>query len=273
MGQENRRLVSWKDIKDKLQFYPSGKYYGVPRGGQYLAAALGNPVDTPEEADYIIDDIIDSGATKRRYTELYPTKPFLAPFIAESDWLVFPWEVNENPGADNITRLLQVIGEDPNREGLKETPHRYLKFMQEFLTPQPFKFTTFSGEAYDELVLSSNIPFFSMCEHHLAPFFGVAHIGYIPSDKIVGISKLPRTLDKFARRLQNQERITRQVAQELTEQLNPKGVAVVLEARHLCQEMRGIKKPGIMTTTSSMTGVFKDDLNARNEFLNLINKK
>lgn len=272
MGQENRCLITWADIIKRVAHLPKdATYYGVPRGGQYIAALL-NPVDRPEDADYIIDDIEDSGATRQRYEALYPDKPFYSVYQASGEWLVFPWEVNENPGEDNVIRMLQVIGEDPNREGLKETPKRYLKFMQEFLNPTPFNFTTFSGENYDEMVLSKNIPFFSICEHHLAPFFGVAHIGYIPSDKIVGISKLPRTLDKFARRLQNQERITKQIAQELTEQLNPRGVAVVLEARHLCQEMRGIKKPGIMTMTSSMTGVFKEDINARNEFLNLINK-
>lgn len=272
MEQKNRRIVTWVEIKTKVaRFQPGGKYYGVPRGGQYIAALL-DPADSPEEADFIIDDIIDSGATMERYQRLYPDKPFVALYHAqeEKDWLVFPWELSENPGEDNIIRMLQVIGEDPNREGLKETPKRYLKFMEEFLTPQPFNFTTFDGESYDEMVLSKNIPFFSICEHHLAPFFGVAHIGYVPNNKIVGISKLPRTLDKFSRRLQNQERITKQIAEELTKQLNPKGVAVVLEARHLCQEMRGIKKPGIMTMTSSLTGVFKEDINARNEFLNLI---
>jgi len=247
------------------------KYYGVPRGGQYIAALL-NPVDRPEDADYIVDDIEDSGATRKYWEERFPDKPFVVAFKAAGEWLVFPWEEFESPGEDNITRMLQVIGEDPTREGLQDTPKRYLKFMAEFLNPPPFNFTTFNGENYDELVLSKNIPFFSICEHHLAPFFGVAHIGYIPTNKIVGISKLPRTLDMFARRLQNQERITKQIAEELTKQLNPKGVAVVLEARHLCQEMRGIKKPGIMTMTSSMTGVFKNDINARNEFLNLITK-
>lgn len=272
MGQKNRRIITWQEIRIRLSELNIGKterYFGVPRGGQYIAAML-NPVGSPEEATIIIDDLIDSGATRDRFQSLYPDKPFIALFDKSEDWLVFPWEMYENPAEDNIIRMLQVIGEDPTREGLKETPHRYLKFMQEFLNPEPFKFTTFSGENYDEMVLSKGIPFFSICEHHLAPFFGVAHIGYVPSTKIVGISKLPRTLDKFSRRLQNQERITKQIAEELTEQLNPKGAAVVLEARHLCQEMRGIKKPGIMTMTSSMTGIFKTDLNARNEFLNLI---
>lgn len=168
--------------------------------------------------------------------------------------------------------LLQSIGQDTEREGLKDTPRRYVKFLKEFLTAEPFQFTTFNSEKYDEVILSSNIPFFSICEHHLAPFFGTAAIGYIPgsSGRIVGISKLPRTLDYYARQLQNQERITQQVAHRIQKELDAKGVAVVIQARHLCQEMRGIEKAGTLTTTSCMLGTFKADLNARNEFLNLI---
>lgn len=156
------------------------------------------------------------------------------------------------------------------RDGVEQTPGRVADFWYEFLNPAPFRFTTFNGEEYDEVVASINIPFYSICEHHMAPFFGVAHVGYLPGKKIVGISKLARTVDKFARRLQNQERLTQQIAGMLNEQLEPRGVAVVIKARHLCQEMRGIAKPGIETVTSKMIGVFKDDLNARSEFLKLI---
>jgi GTP cyclohydrolase I len=146
-----------------------------------------------------------------------------------------------------------------------------VKFLDEFLNPPAFNFTTFCNEEpNDEMVIVNNISFYSLCEHHLAPFFGVGHIAYIPIDRIVGLSKIPRVLDMFSRRFQNQERITQQVANYLTENLNPKGVAVVLQARHLCVEMRGIKKPGAMTTTSAMTGVFKTQINTRQEFLNLI---
>jgi GTP cyclohydrolase IA len=173
-----------------------------------------------------------------------------------------------------IRDFLTAMGQDVEREGLKDTPKRYVKFFNEFLTEEKFNFTTFDSEAYNQMIISSDIPFFSLCEHHLAPFFGEAHIAYIPGEdkKIVGISKLPRTLEKFARQLQNQERITKQVAEELMKKLNARGVAVVIRARHLCQEMRGVKKSGVFTTTSEMLGVFADDLNARNEFLNLIKK-
>jgi GTP cyclohydrolase I len=180
--------------------------------------------------------------------------------------------VNLEAAEKAIRDFLQAMGQNVDREGLKDTPKRYVKFFNEFLSPEDFNFTTFSSENYDQMIVSSGIPFFSLCEHHLAPFFGEAHIGYIPGDdkKIVGISKLPRTLEKFARKLQNQERITQQVANELMEKLNAKGVAVVIRARHLCQEMRGVKKSNVFTTTSVMLGELQTDLNARNEFLNLI---
>lgn len=170
-----------------------------------------------------------------------------------------------------VQTLLKSIGQDVTREGLIDTPKRYVKFLKEFCTPEPFNMTTFENEgSTNEMIIVSNVPFFSLCEHHLAPFFGTAAIAYIPNDKIVGLSKLPRTLDMFSRRPQNQERITQQVADYLMEQLQPKGVAVVIKARHLCVEMRGVKKHDTYTTTSSMKGVFYDELNTRQEFLNLI---
>lgn len=171
---------------------------------------------------------------------------------------------------DAVKTILSGLGQDVSREGLLDTPKRYIKFLKEFCNPEPFNMTTFKNEGSNEMVIVSNIPFFSLCEHHLAPFFGTASIAYIPNDKIVGLSKIPRTLDHFARQPQNQERITQQVAQYLMEQLNPQGVAVVIKARHLCVEMRGVKKHDCYTTTSAMKGVFYDEINTRQEFLNLI---
>lgn len=171
---------------------------------------------------------------------------------------------------DRIKEVLKHIGENPDREGLAETPKRYLKFMNQFLNPAEFNMTTFENDGSDEMIIVKDIPFYSLCEHHMAPFFGTAHIAYIPNDRIVGLSKIPRALDMFANKLQNQERITKQVMDYLNEKLKPKGVAVVLKARHMCVEMRGVKKPGTETITSSMCGVFKNELNCRNEFLNLI---
>ena len=170
----------------------------------------------------------------------------------------------------HFQQILKQLGEDTSREGLIETPKRYVKFMREFLEPKEFNFTAFDAEGTDEMIVQSNIPFYSLCEHHTAPFFGVANVAYIPNGKIVGLSKLARTVDLYANRFQNQERITTQIAERLQKELNPLGVAVTLKAQHLCMCMRGVKKHDTWTTTSKMLGVFKTDLDARTEFLNLI---
>lgn len=142
-----------------------------------------------------------------------------------------------------VIELLLCMGEDTRREGLIDTPKRYVKFLKQFTNPEKFNFTTFENEGNDEMIIVKDIPFYSLCEHHLAPFFGTGHIAYIPGERIVGLSKIPRVLDLYARKPQNQERITQQVATYLMDQLKPKGVAVVLNARHLCVEMRGVEKP------------------------------
>lgn len=191
-------IVTWEEIKKRVsKLDKSKKYYGVPRGGAYISAMI-NPVLTVDEADIIIDDLIDSGKTKE------------------------------------------------------------------------FNFTTFDAEGTDEMILQTNIPFYSLCEHHIAPFFGVANVAYIPNGKIVGLSKLARTVDFYANRFQNQERITTQIAERINKELNPKGVGVTLKAQHLCMCMRGVKKHDTWTLTSKMIGAFKDDEKCRNEFLNLI---
>ena len=170
---------------------------------------------------------------------------------------------------DSVKNILGSF-DDPTREGLLETPKRYVKFLREFTSPPEFKFTVFDAEGYNQMIIQTEIPFYSLCEHHLAPFFGHGSIAYIPNGKIVGLSKLARVLDKFARRLQNQERITKQIAEFLMRELQPQGVAVLLKAQHLCMAMRGVEKPGTMTTTSEMTGVFLNDQSCKNEFLQLI---
>ena len=169
----------------------------------------------------------------------------------------------------HFQRVLELLGEDVNREGLIETPKRYVKFMREFLEPKEFNFTTFDSEGIDQMILQTNIPFYSLCEHHTAPFFGVAHVAYIPDKKIVGLSKLARTVDLFANRFQNQERITTQVAEKLMEELKPLGVGVSLKATHLCMCMRGVKKHDTWTITSKLLGNFMNG-DVKKEFLSLI---
>lgn len=179
-------------------------------------------------------------------------------------------EYKKNSAEWHFQEILKQLGENPSREGLIETPKRYIKFMREFLKPKEFNFTCFDAEGADEMILQTNIPFYSLCEHHTAPFFGVANVAYIPNEKIVGLSKLARCVDLYANRLQNQERITMQVAERLMKELNPKGVAVSLKAQHLCMCMRGVKKHDTWTITSKLIGAFKEDDKARNEFLNFI---
>jgi GTP cyclohydrolase IA len=166
--------------------------------------------------------------------------------------------------------LLSALGADLDSEGLRETPRRMVDAYAELLTPQPFRATTFPNEDdYDELVLVRAIPFHSLCMHHMLPFHGLAHIGYLPAKRIVGLSKLARVVELFARDLQVQERLTTQIASWVEEQLEPKGVGVVLEAEHLCMSMRGVQKFGATTVTSALHGQVRDDPRTRQEFLAL----
>ncbi|HEX2383231.1 MAG TPA: GTP cyclohydrolase I FolE [Acidimicrobiales bacterium] len=175
------------------------------------------------------------------------------------------------PAATAAARdLLTALGADLDAPGLTETPARLAAAFSELLTPRPFKLTTFpNDEGYDELVLARGIPFSSLCEHHVLPFVGVAHVGYIPGDRILGLSKLARVVELFGRRLQVQERMTVQIADWLQEQLQPKGVGVVLEAEHLCMSIRGVRLPGSRTTTSAVHGLLRDDARSRQEFFAL----
>ncbi|SFS09883.1 GTP cyclohydrolase I [Granulicella pectinivorans] len=171
--------------------------------------------------------------------------------------------------------LLRRMGEDPDRDGLLRTPERmekstafltqgYTQSVEEVLHEALFDVD------YDEMVIVRDIEFYSQCEHHLLPFFGKAHIAYVPQGKVIGLSKLPRIVDVFARRLQVQERLTRQIAEAITGAINPQGVAVIVEAEHLCMMMRGVQKQSSATVTSAMLGVFKTQLQTRNEFLSLV---
>jgi GTP cyclohydrolase I len=167
--------------------------------------------------------------------------------------------------------LLLALGADLEDESLRDTPRRMAAALAEMLTPVTFEATTFPNDGgYDEMVVARSIPFHSLCEHHLLPFHGVAHIGYLPADRIIGLSKLGRVVELFARRLQVQERMTVQIADWLAEQIAPKGIGVVLEAEHLCMSLRGVHKPGTRTVTSALQGLVRDDSRTRQEFLGLV---
>ena len=179
---------------------------------------------------------------------------------------------------DQIRSILTQLGEDPSRDGLIKTPERvdrslkyltsgYQKNADELLNGALF------DVAYDEMVIVKDIEVFSLCEHHMLPFFGKCHVAYIPNGKVIGLSKIPRLVDMFARRLQVQERLTKQVAETINDKIRPKGVAVVVEAQHLCMIMRGVEKQNSIAVTSSMIGAFKDNQNTRSEFLNLVQTK
>ena len=180
---------------------------------------------------------------------------------------------------EKITKqLLTEIGEDPNREGLIKTPYRVSKAWEFFSKGYKENLdiiindAIFNEDARD-MVIVRDIEFFSLCEHHLIPFFGKAHVGYIPNGKVIGLSKIPRIIDMFSRRLQVQERLTHQIADAINSVLNPKGVSVVMEGRHMCMQMRGVEKQNSFTSTSAMSGQFKKSAETRSEFLSIINRR
>ena len=178
---------------------------------------------------------------------------------------------------DLIESLLVELGEDPERQGLRATPTRVSKALRQLtdgygVRPEDVIAGAVFDQDYDEMVLVKDIPFYSLCEHHMLPFFGRCHVGYLPKGKVVGLSKIPRLVGVFAHRLQLQERLTKDIAEALNSTLLPKGVGVVLEARHLCMEMRGVEKPGGQMITSCMLGTFRRDPRTRAEFLDLVRR-
>jgi len=180
--------------------------------------------------------------------------------------------------AEHVSEIIKLVGEDPEREGLRKTPERYAKALK-FLTSgyhqsvdHVLNGATFTV-AYDEMVVVKDIEFFSLCEHHLLPFFGKAHVAYLPSDKVIGLSKIARLVNMFARRLQIQERMTSQIADAIKQKIAPQGVGVIIEARHLCMQMRGVEKQHGQAVTSAMLGAFRENKQTRDEFLSLIRQK
>lgn len=268
--------------------------WAVPRGGIPVAYALQqfmhiNLVDKVEDADIVIDDILESGATRDRFQHRTSRghdvdhawfalidKSILPDDHPHNQWIVFPWEQglqgDDYSVTDSITRLLQHIGEDVSREGLQETPSRVIKAWAEWSSGYAMDpaaiLKTFEDGNTDEMVIERRIPFYSHCEHHMAPFFGTVDIGYIPDGKIVGLSKMNRLVECFARRLQVQERMGQQIADAMMQHLQPKGVGVIVTGKHMCAMSRGVRHSGCDMVTSAMRGCFMEGL-PRQEFLAL----
>ena len=289
------RHITWEEVDiqaKRIADHWQGRVkavYGVPQGGAPLAVMISNYLNVPilEEPKIgidclIVDDLIDSGKTMLRFADKYKTdaayrkshSPIqFAPYAEViDDWLSFPWEKNNGAPTDGIVRLIEYIGDDPTRNGLIDTPERVLKAYKEMTEGYEAdieKILSVSFDVdFDELVVLKDIPFVSLCEHHMLPFTGSATVGYIPKERIVGLSKLARLVDAYAKRLQVQERLTKQIADAMLHHIDPLGCGVVIRGNHSCMSCRGIKKQGEMIT-SSMHGVFRTDARARSEFLAL----
>lgn len=276
------RIVDHTDGRTHLMVHP------VPRGGVPVAYALKAHLPNititgdPADADIFVDDLIDSGSTRDRYTARYPGRSFFTLLSKEEvqfrdKWIVFPWETKDDnqPVEDNIVRLIQALGENPGRGGLAETPKRVVKAWKHWCSgygkdpASVLKVFEDGAEGYDQMITVANIPIYSHCEHHMAAIIGNVTIAYIPDGKVVGLSKLSRLADIFAKRLQVQERMTVQIADALMEHLKPKGVGVTIKARHMCMESRGVCQQGHHTVTTALRGVIAEDASAKSEFLNL----
>jgi len=267
--------LDWQEVYERLKGAPKGLLYGIPRGGAIVAGISHRATEVIEDCDYIVDDILDSGKTLKFYGQTYdkPVWPLVnKPGEGIKDWVRFPWEPLD-PHADledTVIRQLEFIGEDPTREGLRETPRRVISALKEFTEgyrqdPSEILGKTFE-EPYDEMVVVREIEFSSLCEHHLLPFMGHATVAYIPKTRVVGLSKIARLVHCFAKRLQIQERMTQQIANAITEALDPQGVAVMIRSKHLCMTLRGVENNGQMVT-SCLLGFFRDKQETRAEFL------
>lgn len=237
----------------------------------------------------IVDDIEETGATLSFFGEQatkYKLNDFVPRVIVRKDkdewnvvWYTFPWETESDiaGGREQATvAILRSIGEDPMREGLKDTPKRVAAMWNELASGYDQKPSdilhgaSFSAEDYDEMIILNNIRFFSTCEHHLLPFYGKVHFGYIPNKKVVGVSKIVRLVDTFSRRLQIQERMTMQIGRTFEDLIKPKGVGVLVEGLHLCMMLRGVKREKPIMKTSYLGGCFREERATREEFLRLI---
>jgi len=271
-----------------LRVGPSWKVWGVPRGGIHVAQEMAHRlgceiVEDPEHATIIVDDIVDSGATRDRYREEFPSTQFVGVIDKTLDptwadiWVVFPWELHDQMDdrpEEHYRRFIQSMGGlGLSPDNLLETPRRVVKAFQELTqgidqSPSDILSKRFGVDGLDEMVIVQDIPFSSLCEHHLLPFTGTATVAYIAKDFAVGLSKIPRLVACYSQRLQMQERLAQQIAGALMGELETAGAACLIRASHSCMGMRGIRSGGQMIA-SSLLGVFRDDPTARAEFLAL----
>ena len=276
-------FLSWADVEKRIEEMniKDKKIWGIPRGGSIVAGLARQQgaivVDTPQEADIAVDDIIDSGATQALIKQTYQLETYsLINKVQDgiNEWVHFPWE--ESPEQDigmSVSRILQYIGEDSLRDGLIETPKRVVASWKQLFGGygvNPEDVMKWFIDDTDEMIISKNIQFFSTCEHHMLPFFGKASVAYIPEGRVLGLSKLSRIVDIYSRRLQTQEHLTRQIGEALTAQV--KSVAVHIEAEHLCMKSRGVNQQESTMITNYLTGAFRENTDARNEFLMSVNK-
>lgn len=285
-GAEPYRMC-WEEVRNRALRIPSGKVWGVPRGGTFVVGVLvglqGTAVYEPGDAALIVDDVVETGATRDRYARAHPGKPFAA-LVDKTDpaerlrgrWVRFPWESQASEDVDAeacVARLLAHVGEDPQRDGLRDTPRRVVRALREMTAGRSVDVgavlaVRFQDRA-DEMVVVRGVPFWSLCEHHLLPFHGTATVGYLPDGRgVVGLSKLARVVQAFALRLQVQERMTTGIGEAIAEHLRPLGVGVIVRARHTCMGARGVRSDGEMVT-SHLSGRFRDDPAVRAEFLRL----
>jgi len=274
--------LTWDDVDQRIRRLEVGgkRVWGIPRGGAIVGALSRSQgavlVGTPGEAELAVDDIIDSGATSARIMAQHGlTTVALVDKQKEGidEWVSFPWEESpEKDIRDSVTRMIEFIGDDPGRQGMLKTPDRVVESWStlfEGYTQDPERHLVWFEDDTDEMIISRGIQFYSTCEHHMLPFFGTVSIGYIPQGKVIGISKLSRIVNVFARRFQIQERMTRQIG-ELIEP-NVLGVAVNTKAQHLCMMARGVKQQGADMVTNYLSGPFRDLPEARAEFLGAVN--
>lgn len=287
--------ITWADvtteadrIADRWSDSNISGVYGVPVGGVPLAVMVAERLAVPlldavpnGEPTLVIDDLVDSGATADRYNGRFFDAGFRKPHSPTrhapharliDGWLAFPWERDNGDPTDAVVRLLQHIGEDPTRDGLKDTPKRVVKALRELTAGYAQDAATVLGTTfdvpYDDMVIVSGIKFASLCEHHVLPFHGTVTVGYVPGERVVGLSKIARLVEMYARRLQVQERLTREIAEAMETHLGALGVGVVIRGEHSCMAHRGVGKQATMTT-SAMLGVMRTDPAARAELIAL----